>query len=848
MATGSVHSSSGNGRSQAATVVDEFTAPGDKKSLLERSRPRVQALFPVLFTVLGSLETFHQSEVKEDGEKPCRIWLQLKGGKQAVGRAKEYLKGICEPEMEEKQSYPKEMHCIFAGAQGSFLNHLIRDTYANVTVPDIGVLSMKGGTEPVVMAQSRVQQFIRLFNDNVSLPNHKEPAVKKKFKLYVEKHADKYTVDLLLLPSALKSELLSLACDDQLSGEDFSRQSSDDKVESQVNQKDEVSRNGAGTPVTELTSQLDSVFSSVAEDSPCLMERPYSEQDRLSVKRRSSEAEERFSKKPFSLEAVQVDGPVNRNADTNNVPIIDLISEPSDFEDSVILVEADDNVSSETEYKILVNFFKTMGYSQNVVEKVIGDLGQSEEPLKLLEEIEKQSKKELYSHPSSNSTELLKARGTSNLPKCKIAIAEPVQQSAAPLKTQCKALLATDKAGPSNSSHDKSQTKATVANTIPQDQKTTIAPTERPLNKHSDPPLTGVQIFQNSLKVEYRLELKNEPGKLDLKHIIIDGSNVAMSHGLKHFFSCRGIALAVEYFWNKGHRNITVFVPQWRTKRDPYITEQHFLQQLQELGILSFTPSRTVLGARIASHDDRFLLHLAERTGGIIVTNDNFREFVVESPMWREIIKERLLQYTFAGDIFMLPDDPLGRYGPKLDDFLSKQPINRTMHSSSPSSNEMFIPRDHFAPPRAMAPRNGLNQPMTQRNGLSQPMAPRTELNQHMAPRTGLNQHMAPRNALRQPMAPKTGLSQPIAPRTGLDESSLFQLIKPQEPFPPAVHNIARPRPIIPPQRSPSETMELREALLKIFPETDQRHKINEILSAHPYMRDLNALSAMVLD
>lgn len=44
------------------------------------------------------------------------------------------------------------------------------------------------------------------------------------------------------------------------------------------------------------------------------------------------------------------------------------------------------------------------------------------------------------------------------------------------------------------------------------------------------------------------------------------------SHGLKRFFSCRGIAIAVEYFWKLGNRNITVFVPQWRTRRDPNVT------------------------------------------------------------------------------------------------------------------------------------------------------------------------------------------------------------------------------------------------------------------------------------
>lgn len=44
------------------------------------------------------------------------------------------------------------------------------------------------------------------------------------------------------------------------------------------------------------------------------------------------------------------------------------------------------------------------------------------------------------------------------------------------------------------------------------------------------------------------------------------------SHGLHRFFSCRGIALAVETFWRRGHRNITVFVPQWRQKRDRLTT------------------------------------------------------------------------------------------------------------------------------------------------------------------------------------------------------------------------------------------------------------------------------------
>ena len=51
------------------------------------------------------------------------------------------------------------------------------------------------------------------------------------------------------------------------------------------------------------------------------------------------------------------------------------------------------DTTEEMEYNILVNFFKTMGYSQEIVEKVIREYGPSTEPLLLLEEIEKENKR-----------------------------------------------------------------------------------------------------------------------------------------------------------------------------------------------------------------------------------------------------------------------------------------------------------------------------------------------------------------------------------------------------------------------------------------------------------------------
>ncbi|NWS97519.1 N4BP1 protein, partial [Mionectes macconnelli] len=907
-----------------APRLDEFTVPAEKSWLLERSRGRIEGLFEVRLAVLGA-----QGDWQPTPQPPAaaRIWVQLAGGGKAVSSAKEYIKGLCEPELEEKEYYPKDMHCIFVGAQNLFLNSLIQDTCADVTVLEMGLLVIKGGAEAVVMAQSHVQQFVKLFQNNESLLNDKEPEIKKQFRQFVEAHADKYTMDLLILPSALKRELLALTQTDSCEVEDDIidltgsespgglAQSSASKVV--ATNRDgraggEEGRNNAGTPVTELTKQMDTVFSDVPETSFVPINESLSEavafKERQSCKRRSSDEEERLSKKQFSLENDQQVKSCSHHNRSDSDAVIDLLSAQCESDDPPYCLKEGDDISEETEYKILVNFFRTMGYSQNIVEKVIGILGQSVEPLILLEEIEKENLKfqkeceqssqkprtvnlplennaknsrklenkcisrksplktsdisketkneyhkvrdvpdmqvdaedkmhtvvckpaspssknsticckerEIYcpgkSHSSrSNHIETdgsvtsstlqagaLKdidfvARGSSDVQPVSTKSKTAVQQnSAGPSTVQNSPPVCEDRLGNCSSAQARSvyqrlSQTSNCENSVPDHFSSQRHPSNPdreavgPHRSHPDPSVTGVQRFLDSLKKPYRLELKNEPGNPYLKHIIIDGSNVAISHGLRKFFSCRGIAIAVDYFWKRGHRNITVFVPQWRTRRDPFITEQDFLTQLQDVGILSLTPARMVLGARIAAHDDRFLLHLADKTGGVIVTNDNFREFVTESFAWREIIQKRLLQYTFAGDIFMVPDDPLGRNGPRLDDFLRSEgcfrdswPAQETFQSSGQYSSEtpFFIPR---APSSSRQPEG--------RDGRSSPWLPLEE---------NVETH--------------------------------------------------------PPQRSASETVQLREALIKIFPDYDQRQKIDQILSAHPFMRDLNALSAMVLD
>lgn len=159
-----------------------------------------------------------------------------------------------------------------------------------------------------------------------SLPGDREPALKRAFKSFVEERDDKFTMELLLLPSALKEELLGLAHSSPsnpvgtaLPPPPGPQQPGQLTCCHVIPPKQtlhpgvletEQDRSQSSTPVTELSNRiLDTSFedrgstgSKVAGGAGTAPEVVLLNGTRPSHKRRSSESETRDTKRQYSLE------------------------------------------------------------------------------------------------------------------------------------------------------------------------------------------------------------------------------------------------------------------------------------------------------------------------------------------------------------------------------------------------------------------------------------------------------------------------------------------------------------------------------------------------------------------
>lgn len=201
-----------------------------------------------------------------------------------------------------------------------------------------------------------------------------------------------------------------------------------------------------------------------------------------------------------------------------------------------------------------------------------------------------------------------------------------------------------------------------------------------------------------------------EEDKLQKRIILIDGSNVAMqyleNHGTKKTdkdFSAEGenfdytnvlstifyhgtftgLKIVIDHFENLGFQ-VKAIIPEYRVRRDK--SSNHILMtDLKNKGKLMCTPSKC--------YDDRIIWQAALKLDAAVVSNDHYREFIKislslrnlinfilsgdlmnEKPEFRELVPKRLIRFNWLFQELIIPEDPHGRLGPKLNDILYKTP------------------------------------------------------------------------------------------------------------------------------------------------------------------------------
>ncbi|XP_015363956.1 PREDICTED: probable ribonuclease ZC3H12D, partial [Diuraphis noxia] len=147
--------------------------------------------------------------------------------------------------------------------------------------------------------------------------------------------------------------------------------------------------------------------------------------------------------------------------------------------------------------------------------------------------------------------------------------------------------------------------------------------------------------------------------------IIIDGLNIGYSHGLHKKFSARGILLCAQFFMYQGFESVEVMLPV-HYRGAPGTETYTVLSMLMNIGRIHFTPSRKIQNVRLTCYSDRIILDYAYICGGVVVSNDNFRDIYNESEHYKEIIENRHLMYMFIGDDIFFPKDQYGHLRPNL--------------------------------------------------------------------------------------------------------------------------------------------------------------------------------------
>ena len=106
---------------------------------------------------------------------------------------------------------------------------------------------------------------------------------------------------------------------------------------------------------------------------------------------------------------------------------------------------------------------------------------------------------------------------------------------------------------------------------------------------------------------------------------MVDGSNMAKAMG-RGKFKPEALDIVNEYFTKDGFE-VVIFLKLYQYSKCD-MRGKKILDRLERSETLSFTPCRKTESKQWDSDDDYAILDYADKHQGIVVSNDNFREFL----------------------------------------------------------------------------------------------------------------------------------------------------------------------------------------------------------------------------
>ncbi|KAL5970380.1 putative ribonuclease ZC3H12C [Taenia solium] len=153
-----------------------------------------------------------------------------------------------------------------------------------------------------------------------------------------------------------------------------------------------------------------------------------------------------------------------------------------------------------------------------------------------------------------------------------------------------------------------------------------------------------------------------------LRPIVIDGANVAHGESSNSTFNVSNLRCVINYFVQRGHEEIAVVLPSdgqtpCATVFSPTEIAKYFV----------FTPVRRLdRGVRPQrTDDDSVILQYAQEKEGVVISNDQYRDWLKARPEFRDLIENRVIPYSLRGGIFIISYYPLGKNKPYLDEILA---------------------------------------------------------------------------------------------------------------------------------------------------------------------------------